>query len=412
MKRDPIRSGALLSEADAAAVEAWMARHEADAAIPESRSARQTALERLLRLLDDARPVSSEADRRLLVDVTFARVLRARDERAVARVAPEPSLGPTLSGSDAQAIDDLVAAGWNPETTEQHRTHRAHSLLSLLDSTLPLGAPSDRGRVVDAALARVQRDVDAEASRLRFTPVERPAHARPAIRWRDLAAIAAMFVIACSIFWPMVNGLRVESLRTAGQTNMQQAALGFGMFANDHDDRMPSLDNHGVDGLWWQVGTPEKSHSANLYTLVRTRYVPIAALAAPANPNAPTEVADPDAMDWASTDQVSYSYQLFGKVVPHLATYHGRPGVVLADRSPIVQRAMLGLPVNPHANSANEAGLGQLVLFADGRVRFLKTPELDDGDNIWLPNRLEHDARPTVVGTELPDSRSDAFVGP
>ena len=411
MSRDPIRSGPHLSDADAAAIEAWMTRREPHAPAPVRTSPREAALERLLGLLDDAEPVSTDADRQLLVDVTFARILRARDERTIARVAPNPISGPTLSNSDAEAIDDLVAAGWSPSAAGG-RTHRAHSLLALLDTTLHLGAPTERGRLVDAALARVQSEVDSESTRFRFTPVERPTFARPGIRWRDLGAIAAMFIIACSIFWPMVNGLRMESMRSAGQSNMERAALGFGMFANDHDDRLASMNNRGPDGLWWQVGTPEKSHSANLYTLVSDGYVPVAALASPANPNAPTEVADPDARDWASGNQVSYSYQLFGKVVPRLATFDGEPRVVLADRSPIIERAKLGLPVHPNANSANQAGLGQLVLFADGRVRFLRTPMLDNGDNIWLPRRLEQAAQPTVVGTEMPASRSDAFVGP
>lgn len=376
----------------------------------ESTPDRQGALERLLGLLDEPDPVSSDADRRLLVDVTLARVLRARDDRAVARVAPEPVSGPALCGSDARAVDQLIATGWRPGA--DGRTHKVHSFLSLLDSTLHLGAPSDRGRLVEAALARVQREVDAETGRLRLTPVERPAFARPSIRWRDIGAIAAMFLIACSIFWPMVNGLRLESMRAQGHSNLQRAALGFGMFANDHDDRLPARSDRGVEGVWWRVGNPEQSHSANLYTLVAGRYVPIASLASPANPYAPTEVADPDAGDWASSEQISYSYQLFGKVVPHLATFSGTPGVVLADRSPIVERAKIGLRTDPRSNSANQAGLGQLVLFADGRVRFLDTPFLEDGDNIWLPRRLEGDAHPTIVGTELPVSRSDAFVGP
>ncbi len=389
--------------AEIPAIRDLLARSSADADAPSQAA----SIQRLLATLDLPEPVASEADRRLLVDVTFARVLRARDEKAVARLAPEP-VGPRLHADDAGALDALVENGWSDARDD--RARRARALLSLLD-TEPAHAAQDRSRLVDGALARVQSDVDAQHDRLRFRPVERPAFAPSAFRWREIGAVAAMLLIAAAIFWPMVGGVRVEAGRAIAQANMQQSALGFGMFAADHDDRLPALDERGIEGLWWQVGTPRKSHSANLYTLVRTHYLPIDALASPGNPHAPTEVADERAMDWASGEQVSYSYQLFGRTVPRLTSVAGGPSVLLADRSPIVERARLGLPIDPRANSANHDGIGQFVLLSDGRVRFLRTPELD-GDNIWLPRRLEAVADPSIVGTELPASRKDAFVGP
>ena len=108
-------------------------------------------------------------------------------------------------------------------------------------------------------------------------------------------AIAAMVLIACGVFWPMVGGLRMDARRTAGENNMHRAALGFGLFAHDHDDQMPAAKNRGLEGVWWEVGTPGKSHAANLYTLVRTGYVPLSSLASPGNPDAPTVAASPDA---------------------------------------------------------------------------------------------------------------------
>ena len=405
MRSDSTRPAPTLSDADAAALDALLGDQ---AATPDCPTERLDAIERLLGLLEVPDPVVEPADRRLLVDVTFARVLRARDRNAIARLAPQPT-GLALTKPDAEAIDALVAAEWQSEAGEG-RAQRAHELLALLDSALE--APADRQRRIDDALARVQDEVDAQSRRLRFRPIDRPTYSRPRVRWRDISAIAAMFLIACSVFWPMVHAIRLDARRAAGQTNLQRASLGFGMFAADHDDRMPSWNHRGVDGLWWQVGTPEKSHSANLYSLVAMRYLPIASLASPGNPDAPTEIADPGARDWASSEMVSYSYQLFGRVVPRLTSTHAGARVVLADRSPIVERARMDLPIDPRANSANQSGFGQLVLFSDGRVRFFRSPELDNGDNIWLPRRLEAARKPAVVGTELPASRDDAFVGP
>lgn len=401
---DSAETAARSNDAETPAIDDLLARRSSR----KAPSAGAETIAALLATLDFPEPVSSDADRRLLVDVTFARVLRARDEQAaLARLNPEP-LGPTLSTQDADALDAMIGDEWSTGANE--RTRRAHSLLSLLDVE-PAASDAERRRLVSTALTHVQSDMDAQADRLKFQPIERPAFIPSAFRWREIGAIAAMLLIAVSIFWPMVNGIRVEAGRALAQSNLQQSSLGFGMFGADHDDQLPAVGSHGPDGLWWQVGNPEKSHSANLYTLVRTHYVPIQALASPGNPNAPTEVSDSDAMDWNSNEEVSYSYQLFGKIVPHLTSFDGRSRVLLADRSPLVDRARMGLPLDPRANSANNAGIGQFVLLSDGEVRFLRTPELD-GDNIWLPRRLEAISRPQVFGTELPASRDDAFVGP
>jgi hypothetical protein len=94
------------------------------------------------------------------------------------------------------------------------------------------------------------------------------------------------------------------------------------------------------------------------------------------------------AEDWQASEQISYSYQnLFA---------HDRPRwvqpertVVLADRSPVVPRALRGEWVNPLGNSDNHQGHGQNVLWSDGSVAYLRTPVLASGDNIWLPRQLE-----------------------
>eukprot|EP01025_Chloroclados_australasicus_P052924 TRINITY_DN61896_c0_g1_i1.p4 TRINITY_DN61896_c0_g1~~TRINITY_DN61896_c0_g1_i1.p4 ORF type:complete len:101 (+),score=21.64 TRINITY_DN61896_c0_g1_i1:58-360(+) len=66
---------------------------------------------------------------------------------------------------------------------------------------------------------------------------------------------------------------------------------------------------------WWEVGeNPAHSNSANLFTLARDRFVELAQLASPTNPQAPTSVTGEDATDWGSLDEVSYSYlNMFGR---------------------------------------------------------------------------------------------------
>lgn len=400
MRQDSTRSTARLGDPDISALDALFEGGEAG-------GDRAGAVRALLGLLGTPLAGECDEDRDLLVDVTFARVLRARDAAAVGRLSPAPP-GPSLSDEDGAALDEMVGSGWR--SGGGARGNQAAALLGLLDAG---AGESDRERVVQGTLDRVQAEMDAANRRLRFDPVEAVGGGgRRSFNWRDLGAIAAVLLLGASIFWPMLNGMRLDARRVAGERNLQQASLGFGLFASDHDDEVPSLGGEGVDGLWWSVGTPRKSHSANLYTLVRTGYVPLSTLASPGNPDAQLRASDPEAMDWSSFEGVSYSYQLFGDVVPRMASVRGGSRVLLADRSPIVERARQGYPVDPMANSSNAAGLGQLVLFSDGRVEFLRSPVLENGDNIWLPRRLEAWSRPRIVGTELPDASDDAFVGP
>jgi hypothetical protein len=74
----------------------------------------------------------------------------------------------------------------------------------------------------------------------------------------------------------------------------------------------------------------------------------------------------------------------------------------------------------PFEPSPNHRGQGQHALFADGSVRWLETPVLPSGDNIWLPKPIEmlidlaakRQGLEPLRGTEAPADRTDSFVGP
>ena len=127
---------------------------------------------------------------------------------------------------------------------------------------------------------------------------------------------------------------------------------------------------------------------------------------------------DPSAIDWKCLDEVSYSYQIQkGAESPRLR--EPARTAVLADRSPVVRRAVAGGVIYPFENSCNHGRQGQDVLFADGSVVWHSTPVLSNGDNIWLPRAIEEQIRaammsvdPTLKGVETPESSADAFLGP
>mgnify|MGYP000334595672 CR=1 FL=1 len=127
-------------------------------------------------------------------------------------------------------------------------------------------------------------------------------------------------------------------------------------------------------------------------------------------------------MDWRSLDEVSYSYQNMFRGVgqPMRLSMQPLSRVIAVDGSPVVRRAVNRLWINPLANSMNHDQRGQNALHADGRVVFITSPVLQNGDNIWLPRLFEQAiagrSKPThadpIDGTEIPAGPDDEFVGP
>lgn len=237
--------------------------------------------------------------------------------------------------------------------------------------------------------------------------------------WREIVTIAATLLLGASVVLPLLAAGDHQARRMACTGNLRDVAGAMGQYANQYRDSMPiaTASLGGGDQRWWDVGTTA-SNSANLYTLVRGGFASLKALACPGNPVACTEMQDPRAIDWKCLDEVSYSYQI-QKGSENSKLRDPSRTAILADRSPVVRRAVTGGVIYPFENSSNHRRTGQDVLFADGSVVWHSTPVLSNGDNIWLPRGVENQIRaammsadPTLKGVETPDSAADAFLGP
>lgn len=340
----------------------------------------------------------------LLVSLTMARVLRASEQDLAGRIHPVG--GPEqLEPVSAEAVDELASRHWSAPS---HSRNPVASLLSLLATINPPGV-AERDRLIESTLAGVQRQIDSSNTRFRLSPERSTSSARSGFRLRDLVGVAAAIVLCASVVWPMLAGSREQAREAQCSANLSRAALGFSNYAADNQGRLPQARASFLGGTWWDVGKQNRSHSANLYVLVRNGYASLTDLSCPGNAAAPTAPTEQDVSDWRSPEEVSYSYQLFGP---------GRPGwnsgarfVVLTDKSPVIQRARLGERVNPDESSRNHAGQGQNLLFGDGSLRFEARPILPGGDNIWLPSGASNFSG-RLTGRETPDHDDDAFVGP
>lgn len=401
-----------LSGPDAAALDAlvdhgWDSSRAARAAGGEP--ARISAMADLLGLLDSEHRAHSS-----LVDVTVARVLKART--AESRVTGGDA---ALSEDDEAALESWIMHGYDASRVAPSLRERARRLERLAALATAGGVPSDPSladpTLVDRTVAHIAQFEEAASESMRLPAARRRGLA---VRFADLVSVAAVVLIGAGVIFPVLTAVREQGRRTMCQSNLGSTALAMSTYAGANRDSMPiTTAGLGGGGHWWDVGQPTHSNSANLYTLARDKYETLQTLACPGNPAAPTAPASPDARDWRRIDEVSYSYQIMmGPQRP--AWNYGQRLVVLADRSPVVLRAVRGERIDPSANAPNHRGSGQQLLSNDGAVKWASSPVLPNGDNIWLPRSLEVRVRQSsapldpLSGRELPDGADDTCLGP
>ncbi|MCC6661259.1 MAG: hypothetical protein IT437_10280 [Phycisphaerales bacterium] len=386
-----------LSAADAAAVDAWVDSGFDAAAVGGDRA------RRVAELLSKLATPMIEKDP-TLADATFARVLRAAAGRGEV----------VLSGLDAEALDAWVFQGYDAAGVPASLRERAgrHAALAQMVCAGSVASTSD---LAGAVMDRIEAAESDRAERLTF-PVGGGGRG---IRMSDLVSVAAVLLIAGSVVWPAMAAVRDRSRRAVCLSNLGNTGSAMAMYAGTNRDALPATAGLGVGRFWDVGGAQPHSNSANLYTLAREGYVPVATLACPGNPNAPTSKWDDHARDWRSLDEISYSYQLMsGPASPRWNEGAARP--VLADRSPVIIRLARGEPADPYANAPNHRSAGQHLLLTDGSVRWITSPVLPSGDNIWLPRPIEQwldEAKRglpagSLSGKESPAGADDTFLGP
>jgi hypothetical protein len=276
-------------------------------------------------------------------------------------------------------------------------------------------------QLVKAAMERIAGESNRQTQRMR---IHEPVNGgRRTLRLTDLGAVAAMLLVVVSVAWPALSSVRQRAQQSACFGGLGAIGQAMRSYGNDNRSSLPMASASLAGTTWWNVGKPEQSNSANLFTLARRGYTKAQAMSCSGNPSAKECRFDGECVDWSCLDQVSYSFQnLFA---------HNRPTfdspelfVVLADKNPCVLRAARGERViYINENSPNHAGKGQNVLFSDGHGVWMETPVMESGNNIWLPKSVEDliaRARGTkplsqtgpLKGVEEPGSETDAFVCP
>jgi hypothetical protein len=390
-----------LAGADAAAFDALMEAGFDPGAVEPALRPRAERLAGLLGLLDS--PSTELAGHGELTEGALARIRGDLESRV------------RLSPRDDEALESWVMHGGESARTPSSLRARCEFHSALRDAVTTLSAEgeawigSGRGARIEAVLGATRSPEGAPI------PFE-SGFARRGWRFMDLVAAAAVLLIATGLGLPVLHAMNEGGRRTACLSNLHWTGLGLGMYALSNNDAMP-MSTAGFGGAWSQVGSPGRSHSANLFTLVRTKHVPSWSLDCPGNEAAPRSAPGQDAEDWGSLEEVSYSYRLMPRGQASLRSL-ASDAVILADRSPILIAGMRGQRVSPEASSPNHGLMGQHLLRVDGSVVWTDSPVLADGDNIWLPRIVEefvHNVRKKygyVDGFELPANTTDTFLGP
>mgnify|MGYP001345596971 CR=1 FL=1 len=136
---------------------------------------------------------------------------------------------PDLCDADAALLDQLVECGFEPSRIEgldaeqQQRLDRLVAMFGLLDAypVEPL-SDEDRDTLVHATLARIDREEDGRAERLRFDPGTSAGGSR--FGAFELVAVAAIIILGLSVIFPMMNAARDLPIRMMNNA----AAMGSG----------------------------------------------------------------------------------------------------------------------------------------------------------------------------------------
>jgi hypothetical protein len=239
--------------------------------------------------------------------------------------------------------------------------------------------------------------------------------------WRNFAQVGA---IAASVV--LVIGVLVPSFSFANHLHRkrvcqsQLAGIGSSMtsYCSDYDGNLPVVSTD-VTQPWHRVGDQgeeSRSNTRNLYLLLKLGYC--------TNPSdfvccgrkqgqfSLLKVSDVESYnDFPRTEQITYSYRIPCQRTTKITMFQGP---IMADRNPVFDSLQAGefqVRLDERLSttaSRNHSRHGQMVLFAGGQVRFLKTRHVGvpKDDIFTVQNVVEY------RGNERPACEKDPFLAP
>jgi len=233
--------------------------------------------------------------------------------------------------------------------------------------------------------------------------------------FREIAAVAAIVVLAVGFGVPGLLHMRERSHRIACSANLAGIGRGMQAYALANHDSLP-FAGWSANSSWRPTDEPELDVLLNrqhVYALLRNGLVPARIFVCPSASDVPMpDDQVPYRNDFLESRNLSYAYQNMAGVRPSL---HDNPDLpVLGDDNPFFDNGWplfavmrsLGLSDPARTNSRVHGGAGQNILTIRGNVKWMTTPNCGvDGDNIWTLWGVEE-----YTGREGPQSTVDSHL--
>lgn len=302
---------------------------------------------------------------------------------------------PTLSADDRRLLDALIDHGFEVDALEalspsdKQRVQKLTAMFQLLED-YPVEDADDA--LLDATMARINRYEQSREDRMKLDPQIAAVESNKNVRKRflrvplpDFITVAAVFLIAAGLGWPVLTSVRQRSLDAECSNNMRMTGIGFQQYAADYNNTMPTTAQAGFSNVWSSL----VHNVVNLQPLVDGGYCQLGHL------NCPGHKGDVG-------ESFSYQWQSAGQPMQWQTA---RTQVVLGDRNPLIDAVRRGSQAEPLTLSLNHGGRGQNVLWTDGSTVWLSEPIVGRDDNIWLPEGAQQ-----LIEGITTRTASDAFL--
>lgn len=230
--------------------------------------------------------------------------------------------------------------------------------------------------------------------------------------FREIAAVAAMIVLAVGLGVPSVLHMRERGQRLACTQNLANIGRGMQAYALANNNSLP-FAGWSANNSWRPTDEPGLQVLPNhrhAYALPQHGYVPVRIFVCPSAQGLPMpEEQVGKHNDFLESRNVSYAYQNMAGVRPSLFDAPGLP--VFGDDNPLFDNGWplfetLGLSDPANANSRAHGGAGQNVLTLDGNVKWITNPNAGvNNDNIWTLEGVDE-----YTGREGPRSATDSHL--
>jgi hypothetical protein len=273
-----------------------------------------------------------------------------------------------LCQADAELLDRLVDVSFELDklgvlsADETKRANRMLSMLGLLDG-YPVENASDT--LIDATLAQIDQYEANQTQRMRIETSEiETTSSGFRIRMPDFISVAAMVLIAVSVFAMISKNTRAQSISNQCASNMAQVGFGLVRYATEHKGQAPTIEATSVASMFSGL-VPTRTDPD---ILVAEGYCDVHHLNCPGH----------------GSNGGGFSYQTQPAENWEAIRKQGLLLIVLSDRNPILESMLAGKEFNPLARSKNHGSLGQNQLRDDGSTASLKGLPIVGKDKIWI----------------------------